>query len=513
MRNRWAAYGKLRLRQPKSHPIWTRNKESKAEAIVRLFKRIGRKKPEETPAEKPAKRMLVIGSVKHAGVKCVQWDAKDIPNVADYDAVIINTPSLAAKLKEAEGIYNQSSRHEPPDFWNRLRRNVEEISSGLMTLLESKGEVYAIAVPEVFVRLGKPHPFAPNYMTNYSWSPLPFEILEEHGETQTVNDEVFARYMSFVKSWCVCFAMPEKRVLEDFAGRYGQGFYVSLAQEPIAQNRYGKPVACHFRYQVYHQVILERDWLERVQKVGRKLSIESGPLILLPLPTEISDREAINVILEDIFGRPQKTLPPEWVEAIPMPKVVQLDSEIEKKQETIQRVAAEISEKRRQRQEIVRYKQLLFETGPQLDEICQETIEALGGIVLPSDLAEEDFIIEFEENRAIVEVKGNTKSISLADLSQLGRYREEYRIQRGEEIKGVLLGNAWRLLPLDERGDANRPIFPEQNVVPYAVSRDIALVSTVELFQAYCAFLDGVVKGSDVLRRLFDGVGVTRLGE
>ena len=241
-----------------------------------------------------------------------------------------------------------------------MHQNVEKVSNGLLTLLESKGGVYVVAAPEVHVSLGQPHLFAANYITNYRWSPLPFKTVEEQGETQSVDDEAFARYMSLVKRWDSYFGLPEKRHLEGITRRYGRDFYVGLVQESIAHNRYGKPIACRFQYQVYHQVVIERDWLERPQKVERKLMLESGPMLLLPLPTEVDDREAINVSLEDFSGRPQRTKPPEWAEAIQMPGVAQLDIDIEKKQEEIEHIVIGIHEREKQREEIVRYKQLLF---------------------------------------------------------------------------------------------------------------------------------------------------------
>jgi len=121
------------------------------EVILKLFERVKRKKsPKESSTEGTANRVLIIGSLKHAGVKCVPWDG-DLPNVADYDAVIVNTLSLATRLKKAEEIYSRSGRDESLHLWKRLHQNVEKVSNGLLTLLESKGGVYVVAATEVRV--------------------------------------------------------------------------------------------------------------------------------------------------------------------------------------------------------------------------------------------------------------------------------------------------------------------------------------------------------------------------
>lgn len=62
----------------------------------------------------------------------------------------------------------------------------------------------------------------------------------------------------------------------------------------------------------------------------------------------------------------------------------------------------------------------------------------------------------------------------------------------------MLLGNAWRNLPLSERGETDTPIFPD-NVVKHAAQREIALVGAHDFLQVLCRFLKGEVSGEAVL--------------
>ncbi len=454
---------------------------------MRFFKKKKRQSSKSASAGIKAKRVLIVGSDKHTAVKCVQWDAKKFPNVADYDAVIVNPASLAPKMEKAKQQSIKSTSNKFPELWDRLRENIDIIRNGLLTLLESGGEVYAIICPEERISLEWGHSFH-NQMTNYWWVPLPFEKVPEEGETQSIDDTTFAKYMDLVKWWALYLKLPENdRALEGLTQKYGEGFLVELIQEPIARNRYGRQIASRLKYQLYSTRIVERDWLDRPLREAKELKMVSGPLILLPMPTEVSDRDAVNIILENFFGLQQKTLPPQWIEEVDIPGIPEIKFEVENKYHQIEQLKTEIKPLLQRKEELEKYKQLLFETGTPLEEICKQTLQTMGCNILPADLAEEDFIVEFEGQQAIVEVKGNTKSISLSNLSQLGRYREDYLIERGEDKKSILIGNAWRLLPLDERGKSNSQVpFPE-NVVSYATKRNIALISSIELFQAHCS--------------------------
>jgi hypothetical protein len=47
-------------------------------------------------------RILIIGSKDHSGAKCVEW-TDPFPNIADYDAVIVNLQTLDKRTLELIG--------------------------------------------------------------------------------------------------------------------------------------------------------------------------------------------------------------------------------------------------------------------------------------------------------------------------------------------------------------------------------------------------------------------------
>ena len=120
---------------------------------------------------------------------------------------------------------------------------------------------------------------------------------------------------------------------------------------------------------------------------------------------------------------------------------------------------------------------------------------------------EEEYTIEFNNKIGIIECKGNKKSIKRDDFRQLLDYHKEYQIDFEGEHKGILVGNAWRLMPIEERNKNSSPIFPD-NVIQIAKKNGFALLSTIDLFDGTCKFLEKKLKGKDIVERIFNAKGV-----
>jgi len=447
--------------------------------------------------KEPSKRILVIGSRKHSDVKCVSWFDENLPNVADFDIVIVNTSSLTNELNKIPGTSNN-------DGWEKLKKNTWIIKKGLLKLLDSGGEIYVIGMSEIRVNFGKGRYFD-TQMTNYWWLPLPLEITSEEGESLTIKSSKYNRYLGKVKHWnCFVQFSREEQSIEWLSNFYNHKFAISSLEIPIALNRYNKHIAAELRYQLHDVKEDLSGYISKFKTVETPVKI-SGPLIFLPLPTEISDHDSINIILEDFFNIIQKTQPPEWVEALSIPKVENFKKEIETRELEIRKIELEITEYKTKIEDVKSYTQLTYETGTPLEEICKSVIIELGGTILPSEISEEEFIVEFEGQRAVVEIKGNTGSIKLTDLRQLGDYLTSYEIaNNGARIKGFLIGNSNRLLPLEERESKVDPA----NVINFATIRGISLVNTAELYRAYLAMLEGKTTGQHILKQMFSKTGV-----
>jgi hypothetical protein len=173
----------------------------------------------------------------------------------------------------------------------------------------------------------------------------------------------------------------------------------------------------------------------------------------------------------------------------------------------IEALEAEIAQHQREKQEIEKFKKLLYGDGKELEDIFSLCLEKLGGKVKEAKYSEEEFILEYKEEQYLVECKGVGKSIALGHVRQLLDYMFKFEEDEGKPGKGILFCNAWKGLSLQERGTASTVIFPE-NVINRANSVGIALVNSVDFFGAYAGFLAGQVLGETILDRITSSTGV-----
>ena len=104
-------------------------------------------------------------------------------------------------------------------------------------------------------------------------------------------------------------------------------------------------------------------------------------------------------------------------------------------------------------------KGLLFETGHALEESVLEALGVLGFEAKGFKEGQSEFDAVFVSptgERLIGEAEGkDNKAVNIDKMDQLERnIREEFALREGTEYaKGVLFGNAFRLTPVEERGD------------------------------------------------------------
>jgi len=444
------------------------------------------------------RRVIVVGSEGHHGVETTTWNTKNMPNIADYDDVVMETNSLGCLLKQAHTLPEE----QRDGYLWEIDKNLSYVKERLLRVLDSRGSIYVICSPRVSIKYGTT-PWG--YIDNYDWSPLPIRLAEESGETIELRDKLFEHYFQFVDRWQLCFeeVTAEDEDAEHVYELHERKYLVKLDSGVIAQNRYERPIAMRLEYYL-------RDKPKYGQDPNKyRIRHTSGSLILLPLPTKIDVKEAINVLIEDFLGIQQKTPPPEGIGEILLPGEGSLKREIEENLDRMEKLKAKNSDLETLKEEKTQFKQLIYETGTPLEDICKLTFSKLGCKV---DDSVEDFILTKGEKEAIVEVKGREGTILRGDGSQLAQNRRNYVVQKGKdvrEVKAILLGNPWRLeFPLEER--AKKELFAP-HLVKDAMVEDMALVSTVELLKAYCAFIEDKISSEQIIEQLFSGIGLTEL--
>ena len=101
---------------------------------------------------------------------------------------------------------------------------------------------------------------------------------------------------------------------------------------------------------------------------------------------------------------------------------------------------------------------LLYEQGTPLEAAVLEAMRLFGFEAQPFANGESEFDVVFQspEGRCLGEVEGkDSRAINIDKFSQLERNLQEdfARDEITEHAKGVLFGNAFRLVPIGERGD------------------------------------------------------------
>jgi len=459
--------------------------------------------------DKPAKgaKVLVIGSLGHAGVTCVDWVGKSHPNLADFDVVIVNGPSLVPHLIQRDQSEFSGGRRE--ESWEGLRSMTSRVAERLGALLASGGTVYAIVPDVAFVKRREPPDI--REVDTRPWLPLSVHFNKEEGDTVEVVDDAFARYLAHVRRWRYSFKVPPSGAHIEVASATDQeAEHATVTRyRSLAVNRQGQPIGLEITASVHRRT---DSYLARAvgDRYERDPYQASGPLVLLPPPTEVSDEEAVRILLEDCCGIQARATAPAWAVSLELAANRELQDEIRARRADIDSIHKQLEPLLKEKERREAFKAILYETGiSPLQGTVEAAFKELGFKTLPSDVSDE-FYIEFKGTRALAEVKGHDKSASLTDLRQLIDYQLAHEQKHGTAVKSVLVVNAWRKVPPEKRGLAATLIFPP-NVVGRAEANNIALLDTVQLFDALNALWLQKTGTQQLFDRLLNTQGVVTL--
>jgi len=472
-----------------------------------------------TASNSAPKKVLVIGSTGHAGVKCVDWTSlKDVANIADFQVVVVNTCTLAAwieALKAARESADEQRGKALEKLGSAVSNNVSLLKSKLVQVLRAGGIVYAIV--SGYRELWRGGAYYSPIVSSHEWVPLPVGFRDEPGDTLKVRDQRFSRYFATVAHWEE--VVDERYDVDPLKGITERDLepkpLVRLVMTALATDWRGNAVGADLAYTLHRAATTP---LARALARGRGAGeyeeepyLLSGSLVLLPPPTEVSAEEGVRILLEDFCDVPGRAVPPEWVEGVSVPGD-------DARKAALAGAAKALEDAQRKHHEAVEaqaaadeFKRLLYEKGLPLQEVTRNTFEAMGIRTEESPVSDE-FMLVWDDQKVLVEVTGTGKSIAGRDLSQLIKDQGNYLAKVGHDVKGALVGNAWVGLPPGQRDTRDKPIFPD-DVQKTAQNHSIALVSTLELFKAYCTFLEGKVTPEQVFRRIADGSAVVTLIE
>jgi hypothetical protein len=463
---------------------------------------------EKARGEARNEKVLVIGCVGLAGVTSVGWMAlRNVHNIADYPTVMISCGSLTDLMGKLRLIVGSSddAESEPAESAARaLSKDLRYLRGKLRQVLRAGGRVYAIVHPYDSLRPRERSGYGPLIETD-EWAPLPINAAEEPGEGYVLKADGFARYFALVRRWSHVFRTR----------------YTKDQLDPLVEDELPAPGSCRLVYQV-----LATDWQSNpigmllafsFYGASHQIGVEpepyftSGPFVVLQPPSETSEEEAIRVLLQEACGFALGTAPPAWAASVSMPGDAARRQAVAEGQTRLAEAEKAYEAAVRESEQAEAFKDLLFEKGLRLQELVQRTFETMGVHTGPSEVSDEFMLTDGE--KVLVEVKGHgKKGISGRDLSQLMKDLANHLAEVGEDVKGLLVGNAWAELPPEQRDIGDKDTFPA-NVIRTAKNRNVALLSTAELFKTYCAYLESKVDAETILRRIRDAAGPVALTE
>jgi len=456
--------------------------------------------------------ILIIGTYFDKAVDSYRWWS-ELPNLSDYQTIILDPTRLihdwlySGRIEPSSGNrYLLSGKNEQDD---KIESNIRLVRKKLIEMLWFDVDVYAFYAPTIRIDyLAQIGNYASSsssresvdfFRTN-NWCPISLETYIEKGKIIHIKDDSFKQYFRDFKGWEYYFVSDSLK-LNELEQYYGKRWKVTGRLEKIATNNVDKPIAVEF-HPCFHgwSTKEKRGWHAGAHAIG-------GGLFLLPIADSYDTKLHIESLLHKI-GLFEETPPPVWVNTIEIPSEAPLKNDIETRRQQLDVFVSEIKEKENSLAELQKYKQLLYETGENLQELVKTVLEQLGAGIEPSPVSDE-FIISISGRKVLVEVKGNTKSITKGDLGQLITDLGEYIKVAGEDIDGILIGNAWRLEPLEVRDTHDKPIF-SQAVIQIAMNRNIGLLSTTELFRAYCKVLEDPTRKEAILNGVIGGNGIIK---
>lgn len=199
---------------------------------------------------------------------------------------------------------------------------------------------------------------------------------------------------------------------------------------------------------------------------------------------------------------------PLWVEKYQIPTLKEKNVAIDKLQNNIDKAEKEKKTILEEKNKLIDIRDtLLFRDGIKLQNTVKNILNELGIPAQDGKMGREDIIFELGDKSFVSEVKGLKKSAAEKHLNQLNSKKGQYEFELKRKTKGVLIVNAWRELPIENRDSNDHPIFPDQ-INSVTMMWEFALLTTQQLFVAYCNDLEGKFDKENFINELFKTVGV-----
>jgi hypothetical protein len=339
------------------------------------------------------------------------------------------------------------------------------------------------------------------------WTGYDFQWKSTGGDTISVANDSYKydieNYLHCIKRWDYAFrsitrsdAYDSTRWVREASAN---GERLCLVTKPLAENRNSELISVALQLQLF-----ARD--------GRpERSFES--IVLVPFG-QIEPVEALSAALTEAFGISIRQQAPPWVEQLVAPRQAPVDAAIWEVRGEITARETALQLKLQERTEVRSCLDVLFQIGTPLEDAVERLLAELGALVeRPGTTADCDRYLSIEigglTRRAALEIKGTGKpQFDMKGFKQVLQWRDEAMIAREEEHRAIFIGN----------GDAEAP--PESRASPFGDGwrkqtklHKVTALTTLTLYQAYCAKAEGKLKTEEFWESLFSTDGIFELSD
>jgi len=251
-----------------------------------------------------------------------------------------------------------------------------------------------------------------------------------------------------------------------------------------------------------------------LNNVDKHCSVKYNNFYLLPSPDDDMKENAIGAIAKYFFPDIDEDIieKPDWVNKIELENLdlKDIQSQIDKIENDVKNLVDKKSEKMQEKEDIAKWSGLLYKKGRGLEIILKEAFELLGVKDVqhePNGNDGPDLVLKHNSIEFIVEVEGSKGPIKRDKVRQL----LEWYVKAEADVIGVLIGNPFCELPVDQRPPSNNELFVKQ-VKDLAKSRNFSLLLSSDIFELISKELASEdIKIDEILNKIEKSNGEIRL--